>query len=291
MYTPHLLDPRDVPGGLTFLRRNPALGVEVTVPALAIACQRGNIDPQHTGGDASRCAIEEAVTAPLPPAGTVLVTVRPDADALGAMAVLSLRAEGREIEGDLADRVAQIAQADKEAAGPWPGPRPIGAPEDLITAASVVNAVCMDHSTPLKNRVEGVREWLLTGRIPGQKEITSRLLREARDALDSLDVRVVDGIAVIVGSHRLAMTIGYRFAPVVVATNPAFRWQGGEPHVKHTIARWNSNIPMNWPAMLAALQAAEPGWGGSTSICGSPQGRGSKLTTQQVTEITLRHIR
>lgn len=340
------------------------------MPALATACQRGNIDPQHTGGDASRCAIEEAVTAPLPPAGTVLVTVRPDADALGAMTVLSLRAEGQEIEGDLADRVAQIAQADKEATGPWPGPRPIGAPEDLITPVSAVSAVCMDHRLSMEYRLSIIRSWLLDGEFDGQEEVTARLLQEAQDALGSLDVRVVNGIAVVTGSHRLAMTIGYRFAPVVVATNPRFSWRGGEPHVKHTIARWNSSQPMGWEEMVDALndtdpvsrvtsamlrdhraeikewalaairQAAQevldaaeereeleaqaeagafgldlvpsqdkdvpeglaerlveqmpamnrPTWGGSSSIVGSPQGRGSKLTTEQVVEIVLKHI-
>ncbi len=45
----------------------PVLGIEVTVPALAARCSLGNIDPQHSGGDTSRAAIEDAMRCELPP--------------------------------------------------------------------------------------------------------------------------------------------------------------------------------------------------------------------------------
>ena len=91
VYRYELLDPR--PGADNrHLLGACTLGIEITVPNLAAECGLGNIDPQHTASSASRAAIEEAVEAPLPPADACLVTVRPDPDAFGAMAVLAMRA-------------------------------------------------------------------------------------------------------------------------------------------------------------------------------------------------------
>jgi len=68
------------------------LGIEVTSDLLAVRCGLGNIDPQHqTSGKSS--AIEDALTHALPVAGSRLVTIRSDKDSLGAMAVLTLRAQ------------------------------------------------------------------------------------------------------------------------------------------------------------------------------------------------------
>lgn len=148
----------------------------------------------------------------------------------------------------------------------------------------------MDHRRPVEDRAAAVRQWILTGHLDDEAEIRLRLYVEALDALTDLDVQVQDGVAVVTGSHRLAMSIGYRYAPVVVATNPAFRWQGGPPHVKHTVARWRSSQPMDWDGMLAELREREPGWGGSSSICGSPQGNGSTLTQREVLSVVVQHF-
>lgn len=292
MYTCIALHPRtatveDVPAG--------TLGVEVTVSHLAQACSLGNIDPQHLGGDASTAAIEAALTWPLPPEGATLATVRADADSVGAMAVLTLRAKGLPID---TGRVQLIADADKEASGPWPGPRPAPAPEDLIGPATPVMHLAADYTRPLPDRVELLASWLMDadgGDADAEEigEYAARALVEAREALAGLQVSMHGPVAVVVGSHQLAFAIGYRHAPVVVATNPAFRWQGGEAHVKHTVARWNSaTMPgMDWQGMLDALNKADLAvtdtdrWGGSTYIAGSPQGIGSALSTQDVADI------
>ena len=70
------------------------LGIEVTVDALAGQCGLGNIDPQHSGGNAELSAIESALTAELPAEGSTLVTVRADLDSVGAMAIFQMRADG-----------------------------------------------------------------------------------------------------------------------------------------------------------------------------------------------------
>jgi hypothetical protein len=296
MYTCIALHPRataaDVPAG--------TLGVEVTARHLAEACDLGNIDPQHLGGDASTASIEAAMTWDLPPEGATLATVRADADSLGAMAVLTLRAKGLPIDPA---RVQVIADADKEASGPWPGPRPAPAPEDLVGPATPVMHLAADYARPLPDRVEQLACWLMNADADDScdeeiGEYAARALDEARDALAGLQVDTHGSVAVVVGSHRLAFALGYRHAPVVVATNPAFRFSGGEPHVKHTVARWNSaTLPgMDWNGMVGRLNAADPAvtetarWGGSTSIVGSPQGISSGLTTEDVADIVAAHL-
>lgn len=298
MYTCIALHPRataaDVPAG--------TLGVEVTARHLAEACDLGNIDPQHLGGDASTASIEAAMTWDLPPEGATLATVRADADSLGAMAVLTLRAKGLPIDPA---RVQVIADADKEASGPWPGPRPAPAPEDLVGPATPVMHLAADYARLLPDRVEQLACWLMDADADADHscdeeigEYGARALDEAREALAGLQVDMHGPVAVVVGSHRLAFSLGYRHAPVVVATNPAFRFSGGEPHVKHTVARWNSaTVPgMDWNGMVGRLNAADPAvtetarWGGSTSIVGSPQGISSGLTTEDVADIVAAHL-
>lgn len=291
MYTYITLNPRatsaDVPAN--------TLGVEVTARHLAEACSLGNIDPQHLGKDVSTAAIEAAMTWPLPSKGATLATVRADADSLGAMAVLSLRAKGLPID---AARLKLIADADKETSGPWPGPRPAPAPEDLVGSATPVMHLAADYARPLPARVEALAAWLLdadeSAAAPEEiGEYAARALDEAREALAGLQAIEHDPVAVVVGNHRLAFAIGYRHAPIVVATNPEFRFSGGEPHLKHTVARWNSTtLPgMDWNGLVDRLNAADPAvtetarWGGSTSIVGSPQGISSGLTTEDVADI------
>src|SRR5665213_1053865 len=110
------------------------LGIEVTEPELAARCGLGVIDPQHGPAPGKGAAIEAALDWPLPPAGARLVTIRPDADAVGAMAVLALRADGAVLGDEARARIALIARWDGFAQGPWrdfaaargPLPRPAG---------------------------------------------------------------------------------------------------------------------------------------------------------------------
>src|SRR3989344_6635553 len=91
-YTVGLLDPRPQgEEGNEALLGAKTMGLEVTIPALAARCGRGNVDPQHLGGDSTTTAIEVALSMKLPRSRTVFVTIRADADSVGAMAVLTIR--------------------------------------------------------------------------------------------------------------------------------------------------------------------------------------------------------
>lgn len=69
------------------------MGIEVTSPELAPRCGLGNHDPQHTEGK-KISAIKAGIDRDLPPDGSTLVTIKPDKDSIGTMALWVLRLEG-----------------------------------------------------------------------------------------------------------------------------------------------------------------------------------------------------
>jgi hypothetical protein len=323
-YNFDLLDPR--PAGAEkndeiFAREGGVFGIEVTIPTLAERCGLGNLDPQHSGQDASTAAIEAALTCELPPKGATLVTVRADLDAVGAMAVFGHRAYYDEVHGwgtsylsdaldtraflrllALYDRVKMVAVCDKFAYGAWV-PRPLPTEEnpwDDPTASvegnralAAIEAAVADFKIPLKERVAWVRDWLCTGAEPdGYRE---KVEAERQDLIAALgDGRItaeaVNGIATVVSTHRAATSVGYSLAPVVVALNPEFCFGGGEPHQKFTVCQFDGTH-VDLQKVLAELAELESGWGGSPTIGGSPQGASSNLTMDQVVEVVRRHLK
>ncbi len=279
------------------------LGIEVTEPELAARCGLGNLDPQHSEGRADLAAIELALEHPLPPPGAILVTIRPDADAFGAMALFALRAGGIEPDRALRKRVALIARADRFAHGDWLGPRPLPeTPEqawaffaggDPITAALMV--ICEDRTRTVEERVQLLGNWLVTGELPDWAVERARERAEdiARAVTDGeIDARTAAGgrIAVVESRHPAALRLGYCLAPVVVAWNPEFRPVHGKgSYRKFTVCQYREGF-LDLPRVMEALRAREPGWGGSPTIIGSPQGASSNLSMEDVVEVVAEHL-
>lgn len=303
-----LLDPTDTPEAR---RANDALfatgavyGVEVTVPALAARC-RYNLDPQHLGNDASTAAIEAALTAPLPQDDAILTTVRADLDSVGAMAVLTRRATGERLTPAQLGNIKIIALSDKFAKGPWPGPRPLPTvrqlSDDQVASAddnsylAAIAAAVADYAVPLSRRVGWADTWITTGREPrGYRQRWVRGRRELARAIAAGTVRVR-----VLGDHRLAIVesaqqgptgLGYHLAPVVIACNPAFRINGGQPHLKYSIAQWPDRPHADLRSVFRELDNREPGWGGSATIGGSPQGKASLLPLSEVVRVVRKHL-
>lgn len=282
-----VLDPRNIPAAqqanqeIINAADGGVYGVEVTVPEIAARCDLGNLDPQHTQGlNIATCVA--ALTCQLPPNGATLVTVRPDADSVLAMAILTMRllCQGDDIR---TDRVQLIGSADSAPSGPWV--RDYSPPAEFAQ----VNAVAMDHRTPIALRVSQLCDWL--DGFDGLPIVTDSADHSAIDvqlsACGRYAIARADGPA-----RRGACGAGYRNAPIVIAVNEAFKMRDEAPHRKYTIARWNAtHVPMDWDGLLADLNSMEPGWvGAGRSICGSPQGIGSTLTLKQVIAVVERHL-
>jgi len=325
------------------------VGIEVTVPALAARCAT-NIDPQHwpftATPEADVAAIDVCLCCEIPPDGATLVTVRPDLDSIGAMAVFELRRSGRLTldpvicadgwgddgymrhldggdAGALMRRLEAVSAADRFARAPWPGPRPLPSVEDRWPSEqagasdtrelAAIAALVSDPARSVESRVLAMADWLVSGDCVGVplKVYEYRVESERNELISALDYTDIyapgtvmsafeygwEGLsaeislpcAVVWSTHRAATRLGYCLAPVVVAENPEFRLGNGPEHRKITICAWDASH-CDIRAALTELAALEPGWGGSSTIGGSPQGVSTGLSIGQIVEIVARHM-
>ena len=282
------LDPR--PGA-----SNPEfnLGIEVTVPRLLPAGVT-NLDHHGRGATmATPTAVEQALTCELPVDGAVIATVRPDADSVGAMAVLANRGANRRCDKRL---VAAIAAVDKH------GPLATGF-EDLRPLTVAIARKAAMAKIPLQERVAWVAD-LLAGDSASHSEEITALNREREEefakALQCSTVELVAGgkVAVVESTHRYATEIGYQKAQIVVAYNPRmlvdFRDPSKGTYKKYTVCRYNEFVPFDLTMIKDELNELETArcddgltWGGQVNIIGSPQGRSSALTKEEVVGIVV----
>lgn len=294
MYRYLVVDPGHPQEALRVLGQRDTLGIEMTDPGLASACILGNLDPQHGPDRRDQAAIQAALDADLPAPGSQLATIRPDLDAFGAMAILALRQTG-EVDGSappdlVMDRVEEIATVDK---GPrsWPGPGPTGTGATAaVGLRQALASVAADASLGVKERVARVAEWLMTGSFAESDAAVAALAARRREALETTEVTLAAAgrIVVIRSASPLALSLGYEVAPVVVAENPRHQVEAAT-YRKLTVAQSGPGW-VDLDAVAAELNEMEPGWGGSATIKGSPQGRPSRMELDAVVAIVERHL-
>lgn len=260
-------------------------GIEVTIPALAARCIV-NLDHHGVGDTAeTRSACEQAMTCELPPEGVVLVTVRPDADSVTAMAIILNRSEGKAIDADLVSAIGRFDRLGPSA----------GRPSAVVSA--IARKAC-DFKISLEARVQWVSD-ILAG---DSKETEVAELVSAHDAeleaaraASHVTLCAEGRIATVVSTHRFATNLGYAEAQVVVAMNPEFpvdpKDSSKGTYRKFTVCRYDSHVKCDLPVALLELQQLEPGWGGRGDIFGSPQGVSSKLTLDQVVGVVAHHLK
>lgn len=262
-YDVALLDPRPNADNSKIFEGKKVYGIEVTVPALAVKCELGNLDPQHSDDNHTRATIEDAVSVELPPEDARLVTIRPDLDAFGSMAIFNMRHGISELTPEILEKVQKIAEADTFSKGAWPGEREIPSVENPWpegqSELSPLGALAMDFKIPVATRVQKIQEWLEQGSVP--QEYIDRLESERKDIISAIEsgsikVEVEDGIAKVQSAHRSGIDTGYRKAPIVIAYNPKFQLGGGEPHKKYTVAQFTAQY-LDLKAALEELKTKE----------------------------------
>ena len=304
VYSFGLLDPRPIPAAkeanekVLANAKNGVLGIEMTLPAYVDKCTLGNIDPQHTDGDTTKAAVDVALHMPLPNKDVLMVTVRPDMDSFGSMALLNLRQKGLVASEEILARVKIISLSDAFARGKWtakslPNHIDIWAGVDNKELAAISAAV-MDFKLPVNERIRLTEEWLETGKEP--MVYREKVNKDRIDLVAMLEQGAIkyktafdDKLAVVTSSSIAGTSVGDSLAPIAALTNPAFSFQGSTPIVKHTVCQYEMGY-VDLPAVLKDLNEIEPGWGGSPTIIGSPQGVSSKITQEQLTEIVGKHL-
>ena len=200
------------------------------------------------------------------------------------MAVLGLRAAGTYIDPAMRTRIGIIARADRFDHSVWPGPRPM--PRDAKEMDEVglgeqgCGALAAGLSDPVLSPSDGVaaaRNWIAVGAVPDTWRDRAQGASAALFAawtLGRVKLSVPDpgGIALVEGFAPGALRFGYRHAPVVVAVDDSPRGDPPAPWRKISVAQWQTGH-VDLVSAAALLNVAEPGWGGSPTIVGSPQGR------------------
>jgi hypothetical protein len=291
------------------------IGLEVTIPDFAAQLDF-NIDPQHSGGDSNTSCIEAVACGALGYALVkgdefAFFTVRPDLDSFGAYVVAQWLLQCREsllddcsdrIHPSAFDRIEMVHKADCfQNAGTWQ-PRELFS-EGYETSELAAIARCVsDFKMTVEDRVAAMEKWLEYGINPdGYAEAYERDRASVRQALESGDTEanvyacdfetatqwtLVDsvniggndrtGFCYVYSTLRAATSIGYSKAPVVVAFNPEFPDRNLGQVAKFTICQYAPGY-VDLKEVFSRLNDLEPGWGGSPTIGGSPQGVSSTL--------------
>ncbi|MEK7108909.1 MAG: hypothetical protein AAB919_00540 [Patescibacteria group bacterium] len=283
------------------------LGVEVVMEPLARECKLGNIDPQHRGAGGSS-AIERAMIFPLPPEGSTIVTQRVDKDSIGAMAVLELRAEGREKDID-PFLVARLGAMDREGYTAHSANAIDAAYAESKDTTDALNAIIHDQGKwrNLPAKIRGFK-MILVRDMPVQEiasiAATKSRLSERYNARDHRVEMFGTKVAFIdaPGKYYEARDWGNRRYEVVVVHDAEHDTPAAGLHKRWTICRKPDTFDRNrCEALLNAAEArardmtvedlvsAGFSWGGPKNIISSTEGklRQSILTKDDIMPIVV----
>jgi hypothetical protein len=257
------------------------LGIEVTAERLAIHCGLGNIDPQHNG-NCGLSAIEEALTHPLPPAGSRLVTLRLDKDSVGAMAVLRLR---QMCQADNLDRclITWIGAIDRLGFVQARDYHPELVCDKQVTNALQVIATRVDSRWPtLESRVIDTGR-ILTRTMPRQEIEAYAILKIQPSGDYKFEMHGSLAVVRAPGAYTFAREWANRRFAVALIFDPEFRGeqrrstlvrrpghfdrQGFEKSINAAEAS-RRNLSLN------ALRSRGFNWGGPVNLISSPAGLG-----------------
>lgn len=271
------------------LDKNTTLGIEVTVPAIAEKCGLGNID--HHGDDcdsSTPSACEQAYRMFLNNIKKfdgieTVVGCMPDSDTITAMAVIEIftnrQARRNVCLGTVLATVTKVGLVDR--LGPAIAKEEVN---DPLVAAIIAVSGSRTHN--LQEKIGEVILILFDGKV---SKSASKALDEQdklfEEAKENSKVEILDGGVVYVEStHHAATRIGYEYGDIVICFNPEMKNDFRDPskgtYRKFTICKRDENVKM--VIDYDTLNNLEPGWGGRTTIGGSPQGKDSILSKEEV---------
>jgi hypothetical protein len=139
------------------------------------------------------------------------------------------------------------------------------------------------RSDDLPTSVSMMRDWLLTGALPSQGLAEVEASDHAAAAAWSVGqlplLALCDGrVAFVQSDYPGAISLGYRHASIVLAERALCGKR------KITIAQFERGH-LDMKTLSARLNRIEPGWGGSETILGSPQGRASSLEIEKIADL------
>lgn len=279
------------------------LGIEITRADLAARCGLGNIDPQHgLNPHPDSSAIRSSLTYPLPPKGATLVTIRPDADALGAMAVLTARFE---VKQDLLlhELIEAVHLVDCVGAATALAKNPRITEYKLERDA--VQQLVRINSSSVEERVLAVMQ-ILTGVMPRHQIEEIASLRPKDDYREFKQTIIVPDKVMLIttrGQYGAARSYGTKRFPVTIICDLEYVMPGADdytPHKRWCIARQEGADVIDMKRLKLEINKAEAHvrgldipnleehgltWGGPRNLASSPQGKVSELSDDRIINI------
>lgn len=263
------------------------IGLEITVPELAAACT-ANIDPQHSEGKtAVSCAKEIAQNASellnkYKNSDVVFITNRFDLDSVASYILADRYLSGKPVS--YTPNIAAVNAHDTFQQAAWNGSKPIEKAFDAQNkTAALASSIKVFALTP--DNLKNVADYLDTGNVP--ENIMETYRKTQQNIIDKvnngeIEVSVAGGIAHVKTTLPCATNVGYAYAPVVIAENPAMKLgAAGTPFRKVSICQHEEGyVDMN--KLKETLSTKEEGWGGSPTFIGSKQGENCTINFSDI---------
>lgn len=277
------------------------IGIEVTDIEIDQYCSI-SIDPQHStfNTDNKITAIEyifnhiDYILDILKTSKKVcMLTVKPDSDSLGAMALLTLfLKDSFKLDGDMILRLKAIAKSDRHGRINWKNKK-----EDYFQFENYniyglpcgLSYMTSDKTLSCQQKVDRIIEYLLTGEFKDIEKYNGIVNKNFRKASKSIKINIIvpDKLCIVESKYRGAVAFGYRYTPCVIAKNKYYTFGNDDTKIfgkKMTIAQYENKY-MDMITLLSQINELEPGWGGSAEIIGSPIDRPCKINEKTLIKL------
>jgi len=267
------------------------IGIEVTNNIIETKLHF-NIDPQHNNSNPSTLTAIEKVYYLKDEFSDIYKTfdkiayiiLKPDADAIGATALLHMIIMGSSINSDMIERIIDIAKSDTHG-------RKTRKQQLTYPLKSALCTMIADFNLDLSQKVINTGYYLKNGNFNESEKYELIAKERLAKAKSNTEVKILlkHKIVHVKSRHRGATSKGYQIAPIVIAENNHYIFNNTKEKfgTKYTIAQYKpGNI--NLIEVTKQLNKIEPGWGGSYVIIGSPQDRPSNISVKQLFTIMKR---
>jgi hypothetical protein len=272
------------------------IGLEMTVPELASLCDV-NIDPQHTEQKTTQSCVKEIafnfykVFAPAKlykNEKILFLTNRVDLDSISSYLVATKLIKHEEISYLY---IQQINSHDTFQTLPWQKEKTI---EEAFNPNSKTSALASTIKPFMvtEDNIKAVEKFLDTGTV--DDSIMSSYQASQQNIINKvksgeIKVSKKGGIATVETTLPCATNVGYSYAPVVIAINPAMHNPDGSTYKKISICQHEQGY-VDLQAVKEALLLKEQGWGGSPTFIGSPQGTSTTITTEELQKLVYQNL-
>ena len=151
-----------------------------------------------------------------------------------------------------------------------------------------------DRELTVRDRVGLAARWLETGTEPaGYRERWAAHARVLLSGLASgavtVEERAEGRIALVTSRLPGSLRLGYARAPVVVAHDPG-TLDADPPAPRRVVIAQYTPGHVDLSGIRGVLAGQEPGWGGSSTLLGSPQGRSCRLGMETIVAAVTRNL-